>query len=339
VIRVALDAMGGDHAPAAEVEGALLALRELPPDFVLQLVGRPEAIEAELARHPEIDRTRVEIVPATDVVTMEDKPLQAVRKKPESSLMIGLGLQKAGRSDAFVSAGNTGATLAASTVLLGLHEGVDRASVATLFPTAEGLVLVLDGGANVDCSPKELVNFARLGTVYMRDVFGRPEPAVGLLNIGEEDEKGNAAAREAHQLLKEAAGIRYVGNIEGRDILVGCQRTGPIDVVVCDGFVGNILLKFYESVARLILRMVKKKAPEVLERGDIQGVFHTLDYSEYGGAPLLGVRGVSIICHGSSGGPAIRSAIRVAVQMVRSGLSKHVAEAFARREPASQVRA
>lgn len=334
MIRVALDAMGGDHAPAAEVEGASLALRDLEADFIIQLVGRPEAIEAELAKHPEIDRSRIEIVAAADVVTMQDKPLHAVRKKPDSSLMIGIGLQKAGRSDAFVSAGNTGAVLAASTVLLGIHEGVHRASVAPVIPTADGLVLMVDGGANVDCSARELVGFARLGTVYMRDVFGRAEPRVGLLNIGEEDEKGNATAREAHALLKDAPGINYVGNIEGRDILVASQRCGAVDVVVCDGFVGNILLKFYESVARLIVRMVRKKAPDVLERDDIQGVFHTLDYSEYGGAPLLGVKGVSIICHGSSGGVAIKSAIRVGLQMVRSGLSRHIGEEFSRRETA-----
>ncbi len=334
MIRIALDAMGGDHAPAAEVEGASWALRDLEGDFVIQLVGRPEAIEAELAKHPEIDRRRVEIVAATDVVTMQDKPLHAVRKKPNSSLMIGVGLQKAGKSDAFVSAGNTGATLAASTVLLGIHDGVERASVAPVFPTADGMVLIVDGGANVDCSAKELVGFARLGTVYARDVFGRTDPKVGLLNIGEEDEKGNAVTREAHQLLRETPGINYVGNIEGRDILVPTVRCGALDVVVCDGFVGNVLLKFYESVGRLIVRMVKMKAPEILARGEIQAVFHTLDYSEYGGAPLLGVKGVSIICHGSSGGPAIKSAIRVALQMVRSGLSRHIAEEFARREPA-----
>ena len=334
MIRVALDAMGGDHAPAAEVEGASLALRDLDAEFIIQLVGRPEAIEAELAKHPEIDRKRIEIVVATDVVTMDDKPLHAVRRKPDSSLMVGIGIQKGGKSDAFVSAGNTGAVLAASTVLLGLHEGVARASVAPVLPTAEGFVLMVDGGANVDCTAKELVGFARLGTVYMRDVYGRKEPKVGLLNIGEEDEKGNAAAREAHGLLKELSGINYAGNIEGRDILVGSARVGSVDVVVCDGFVGNIVLKFYESVARLIIRMVKKKAPEVLERGDIQGVFHTLDYAEYGGAPLLGIKGVSIICHGSSGGIAIKNAVRVALLMVRSGLSRHIAEEFASRETA-----
>lgn len=324
MIRIALDAMGGDHAPQAEIEGALLALQSLPPEFVIQLVGRPEAIEAELARHPEADRERLPIVPAADVIGMNDKPLQALRKKPKSSIAVGLGLQKLGQSDAFVSAGNTGAVLAGSTIVLGLHDGVERATVGTLFPTADVPVLVLDAGANVDCSARELTCFARLGNVYVRDVLDRPNPRIGLLNIGEEDEKGNAAAKEAHQLLKGVPGINYVGNIEGRDILAGHATHGQIDIVVCDGFVGNIVLKFYESVARLIVRLVKQRAPEVLERKDIRGVFQVLDYSEYGGAPLLGVKGVSIICHGSSTPHAFKNAIRVAIQSVSHQLSQHI---------------
>jgi glycerol-3-phosphate acyltransferase PlsX len=331
VIRVALDAMGGDNAPKAEVDGALLALTELPPTFVVQLVGRPDVIEAELARHPGIDRNRLTVHPAEDVIGMEEKPLAAVRRKPRSSIVVGLGLQKAGTSDAFISAGNTGAVLAGSTILLGLHETVERATVATLFPTADLPVLVLDAGANVDCSPRELLGFAYLGTVYVRDVLDRPNPKIGLLNIGEEEEKGNAVAKEAHQLLRQAPGLNYVGNIEGRDILAGHARHGPIDIVVCDGFVGNIVLKFYESVARLIVRLVKRKAPEVLDRPDIRAVFKVLDYSEYGGAPLLGVKGVSIICHGSSTPNAIKNGIRVAVQSVSHGLSEHVGAEFARR--------
>jgi glycerol-3-phosphate acyltransferase PlsX len=257
-----------------------------------------------------------------------------VRRKPNSSIVVGLGLQKAGRADAFVSAGNTGAVLAASTLLLGLHDGVERASVATLFPTADDPVLVLDGGANVDCSARELLCFAILGTVYMRDILGRPKPVVGLLNIGEEDEKGTAVVKEAHRLLREHLGAAFRGNIEGRDILAGHEKGGSLDVVVCDGFVGNVVLKCYESVARLILRLVKRQAPEVLDREDIRAVFRTLDYSEYGGAPLLGVRGVSIICHGASGANAIKNAIRVAVQAVRAGLSQHIGAEMAQREPA-----
>ncbi|HSC58597.1 MAG TPA: phosphate acyltransferase PlsX [Gemmatimonadales bacterium] len=332
MIRVALDGMGGDHAPAAEVEGLALALAELPATFRVQLVGRPDVLEPELAKHPEIDRSRLDVIAAPDVIGMDEKPLQAVRKKPNSSLVVGLALQKEGKSDAYVSAGNTGAVLAASTLMLGLHEGVKRASVATPFPTPDGAVLVLDGGANVDCTAAELVGFARLGTVYMRDILGRAEPAVGLLNVGEEDEKGNAAVREAHALLKQAAGLRYIGNIEGRDILVGHAKWGQIDVVVCDGFVGNVVLKFYESVARLIVRLLKRDAPAILDREDIQKAFKTLDYSEYGGAPLLGVKGVSIIGHGSSGPTAIKNAIRVAVQSVEANLSRHIGEEFARRE-------
>ncbi len=328
MIRVALDAMGGDHAPQAEVDGALAAL-DLLPNVHVQLVGKPEVIEAELARHPGLDRSRITVVPAAEVIGMGEKPLAAVRKKPNSSVVVGLGLQKAGQSDAFVSAGNTGAVLAASTVLLGIHPGVDRATVATPFPTAELPAMVLDAGANVDCSAKELVGFARLGSVYVRDILGRESPKVGLLNIGEEDEKGNAVSRQAHELLRQATGINYIGNIEGRDILAGHSKLGHVDVVVTDGFVGNIVLKFYESVARLILRIVKRTAPDILERADVQEVFRTLDYAEYGGAPLLGVKGTSIICHGSSGATAIKNAIRVAAQMVETGLNQHIAAEFA----------
>ena len=336
MIRVAVDAMGGDHAPQAEVEGCLQALGENPEAFI-QLVGRPEIIEAELARHSGAPRDRLEIRPASQVIGMAEKPLAAVRGKRDSSIVVGLSLQKAGHSDAFVSAGNTGAVLAASTVLLGIHDGVERASVATLFPTADDPVLVLDGGANVDCSARELVNFAVLGTVYMRDILGRARPAVGLLNVGEEDEKGTAVVREAHQLLRALGGINFIGNIEGRDILAGHDKHGAVDVVVCDGFVGNVVLKFYESVARLILRMVRRDAPQLLERDDIRTVFRALDYSEYGGAPLLGVRGVSIICHGSSSANAIKNAVRVAVQSVRSDLSRHIAAEMAQHEAGSRA--
>ncbi|HMV32202.1 MAG: phosphate acyltransferase PlsX [Gemmatimonadales bacterium] len=336
MIRIALDAMGGDNAPQAEVEGAVQALTELPPGFVIQLVGRREPIEAELARHPGVDRSRIELHDAPDVIGMDEKPLAAVRKKPNSSLAIGLGLQKAGASDAFVSAGNTGAVLVGSTLLLGLHEGVERATVASLIPSTDDPVLLLDAGATIDCSPRELVGFAWLGTIYMQDVLGRPNPKVGLLNVGEEDEKGNAAAKEAHQLLKQAAGITYVGNIEGRDIVAGHHAVGMLDIVVCDGFVGNIVLKFYESVAKLIVKLVRKESPAVLQQPEIRGVFRHLDYSEYGGAPLLGVKGVSIICHGSSSPNAFKNAIRVATQAVAHDLSAHIGAKFARREAESR---
>jgi glycerol-3-phosphate acyltransferase PlsX len=197
-------------------------------------------------------------------------------------------------------------------------------------------VLVLDAGATVDCSARELLGFAWLGTIYLQDVLGRPNPKVGLLNVGEEDEKGNAATKEAHQLLGQAAGINYIGNIEGRDIVAGHPRFGLVDVVVCDGFVGNIVLKFYESVARLIVRLVKKEAPDVLGLPEIQRVFRHLDYAEYGGAPLLGVKGVTVMCHGSSPPNAFRNAILVATQAVAHGLSAHIGAQFARRDAESR---
>jgi glycerol-3-phosphate acyltransferase PlsX len=337
VIRVAVDAMGGDTAPQAEIAGAVQALTALPDPFVVQLVGRPDIIRAELAKHPAADHSRLEIREAAEVIGMAEKPLAAVRSKRKSSIVVGLGLQRAGESDAFVSAGNTGALLAASTMLLGLHDGVERATVATLFPTSSQPVLVLDGGANVDCSPRELVGFAYLGSVYMRDVLRRPSPTVGLLNVGEEEEKGNAISREAHALLRRSPRLHYIGNIEGRDIVAGHPKFGVVDVVVCDGFVGNVILKFYESVAHLFVNLVKERVPDMLGRPEIKELFRFLDYSEYGGAPLLGVKGISIICHGASTANAIKNAIRVAVQSVQVDLSRHIGAEFAQREAAASA--
>ena len=324
MIRVALDAMGSDNAPQVEIEGAAQALRELPPTFRVQLVGRTADIEAGLAKAGVADRSRLEIIEAPEVVGMGEKPLQAIRGKPNSSISVGLGLQKKETSDAFISAGNTGAVMAASTLLLRLHPGVERPAIGTVFPTAQQPVLLLDAGANVDCDPRELLGFAHLGAVYARDVLGRAHPAVGLLNIGEEDEKGNAVVKEAHQLFKTATNFQYLGNVEGRDIPAGECRGTPLDVVVCDGFVGNIVLKFYESAARVFVSLLKHEIPDILKRPEMAKVLKVLDYSTYGGAPLLGVKGVSIICHGSSQPKAIRNAIRVAVQMVENEMDRHI---------------
>lgn len=328
MIRVALDAMGSDHAPQVEIEGAAQALRELPPTFRVQLVGRTSDIEAGLKAAGVTDRTRLDIVEAPEVVGMGEKPLQAIRGKPNSSIAVGLGLQKEEASDAFISAGNTGAVMAASTLLLRLHPGVERPAIGTVFPTAQQPVLLLDAGANVDCDPRELLGFAHLGAVYARDVLGRAHPSVGLLNIGEEDEKGNAVVKEAHQLFKAVTNFRYVGNVEGRDIPAGECRGIPLDVVVCDGFVGNIVLKFYESAARVFVSLLKQEIPDILKRPEMAKVLKVLDYSTYGGAPLLGVKGVSIICHGSSQPKAIRNAIRVAVQMVENEMDLHIDAEF-----------
>jgi len=334
VIRVAIDAMGGDDAPVTPVAGAALALSMLPEDVTIQLVGQSAAIEAELARQGITTSKRLVIVEAPEVVGMGEKPLQAIRSKKQSSINVGLGLQKAAQSDAFISAGNTGAVMAASTLILRLYPGFERPAIGTPFPTYNRMVLVLDAGANVDCSAQELFGFARLGVQYVKDVIGKEQPVVGLLNIGEEEEKGNAAAKEAHRLISES-GLPFVGNIEGRDILRGRCEKGEFDVVVCDGFVGNILLKFYESVARLFHKLIDREmGPEVAGSAAMQRIWQVLDYAQYGGAPLLGVQGVAIICHGRSSKEAIAAALKVAVHAARQQLVQHMATEFAPSEAA-----
>ncbi len=327
--RIALDAMGGDHSPQAPIAAALRAAAELGTQHTIQLVGQESVIRDELARQlvgasaVHIDAAaRFEIVEAPDVILMTDKPSVAIRGKPNSSIGVGLRLQAEGKSDAFVSAGNTGAQMAASVFILRLHEGLQRPAIGTVFPTAKQPVVVLDCGANVDCSPKELVTFAHLGHVYAKDILGRPNPAIGLLSIGEEAEKGNAAVKEAHQLLA-ASGLNFLGNIEGRDIPMGACDRGPVDVVVCDGFTGNVLLKFYEAVAPMLFGMLMKAG---VSKEQIGGAMHLLDYAKYGGAPLLGVKGVSIICHGKSSPEAIKNGMLAALRAHESGMSNHIAE-------------
>ena len=322
--------MGGDFAPRATVAGALQSLAELEAAHTIQLVGQTSVIERELrdllagdfagqaARG--VRRDRIEIVEAPDVIEMADKPGVAVRNKPNSSMIVGLRLQPEGKSDAFVSAGNTGAQMAASMIILKLHEGLKRPAIATIFPTSRKPVVVLDSGANVDCSADELVQFARLGAVYAEDILGRDNPAVGLLSIGEEPEKGNAVVKEAHEQLR-AAGLNFIGNVEGRDLPAGQCDRGPIDVVICDGFVGNVVLKFYEAVAPMMLGILQRAGVELKS---LTAALKDLDYSEHGGAPLLGVRGVSIISHGKSSPRAIKNAIGVAVRAVESNMNEHI---------------
>jgi glycerol-3-phosphate acyltransferase PlsX len=312
----------------------LLALREFGAAHTIQLVGREDVIRTELARLTAIEfadvaaaSAGIEVVHAPDVIAMTDKPSVAIRGKQQSSMVVGLRLQAEGHSDAFVSAGNTGAQMAASTVVLRLHEGLTRPAISTLFPTARQPIVVLDSGANVDCSAEELVSFARLGAVYAEDVLGRPNPSIGLLSIGEEAEKGNAVVKEANKLLNEA-GLNFQGNVEGRDLPLGRSERGDIDVVVCDGFVGNVILKFYESVAPMIFGILGKHG---VTKDQIAGALAHLDYASVGGAPLLGVRGVSIICHGKSSPVALKNALLVAVRAVESGMSAHIGQRLAAR--------
>jgi glycerol-3-phosphate acyltransferase PlsX len=330
--------MGGDFAPIAPIAGALLALQELDERHVVQLVGRTAVIESQLTNLLSGEfssasrvRKRVQIVDAPDVIEMSEKPTAGLRKKPNSSMVVGLRMQVEETSDAFVSAGNTGAQMATSAMLLKLQPGLTRPAIATVFPTARSPVIVLDSGANVDCSTRELLQFAWLGAVYAQCIYGRANPSIGLLSIGEEPEKGNAVVKEANALFRKA-GFNFHGNIEGRDLPAGASDRGPFDVVICDGFVGNVVLKFYEAVAPMILRLLSEHPG--INPEHVRTALKGFDSSEYGGAPLLGVRGVSIICHGNSSPRAIKNAIKVAVRAVETGMNDQIGERLAAAAPA-----
>jgi glycerol-3-phosphate acyltransferase PlsX len=317
--------MGSDRAPTIEVEGAIGALNTLGGTFKLVLVGDRERIEAELARHEDAPRDRIGIVHAPQRIEMGESPAQALRRQPDSSIVVGLSLQKQGEVDAFISAGSTGAVMAGSLVILRPLPGVDRPAIGTVLPTRTSHTLLLDAGANVDTRPSHLVQFAHLGAIYARDLMGVEHPRVGLLNIGEEPEKGDERSVEAHRLLAASPSLNFVGNIEGRDVI-----EEKCDVLVCDGFAGNVLLKFYESVAAWIVGLVRSEAENSSSAIDLSRISQILDYTEYGGAPLLGVNGVTIICHGGSPPRAIVAAIRVAVQAVENHMVQHIQNRLAR---------
>ncbi|HUQ18511.1 MAG TPA: phosphate acyltransferase PlsX [Gemmatimonadaceae bacterium] len=327
--RIALDAMGGDNAPQANIAGALQALDELDASHVVQLVGKSNVIEQELnlllkgePRFASL-RERITLVDAPDTISMSDKPTAALRSGSNNPMAVGIRLQADDASEAFVSAGNTGAQMAVSALLLGRLAGVTRPAVATVFPTAKRPIVFLDSGANVDCSAAELVQFAWLGSVYAEFVLGRKDPIVGLLSIGEEKEKGNSITKAAHSLF-QAAGFNFYGNVEGRDLPAGATDRSPIDVVVCDGFTGNIVLKFYEAVMPMIVALLT--AVPSFDQAVLERALGPLDSTSYGGAPLLGVRGVSIICHGNSPPRAIKNAIKVAVRAVETRMNEHIEE-------------
>ncbi|HTE17412.1 MAG TPA: phosphate acyltransferase PlsX [Armatimonadota bacterium] len=324
-MRIALDAMGSDRAPAVEVEGAVGALLDRSDDVRVVLVGDRDKIEAELARFPNAPRDRLEIHHASEVIEMGEAPATAIRRKRDSSIVVGVNLLKAGEVDAFISAGSTGAVMAASLVTLRSIPGVDRPPVGARIPTSKGTCLAVDVGANVDCKPHQLVQFAQLGSVYAEDMLGIDNPRVGLLNIGTEPEKGNEVVVEAYGLLEKTPHLNFIGNIEGREIV-----SGKCDVLVADGFVGNVMLKFYESVAGLITGMLKRELSEAGIQLDLDRIFRSLDYAGIGGAPLLGVNGVVIICHGGSPPLAIRNAIEVAAQSVQRRMVEHMAARLAR---------
>jgi len=313
-------------------------LQELDDRHTVQLVGQTSVIESHLASllggemsSASTVRKRVQIVEAPDVIEMSEKPTAGLRKKPNSSMVVGIRMQVEDNSDAFVSAGNTGAQMATSAMLLKLQPGLTRPAIATVFPTAGKPVIVLDSGANVDCSARELVQFAWLGAVYAECIFGRRNPSIGLLSIGEESEKGNAVVKEANALFQKA-GFNFHGNLEGRDLPVGTNDRGAFDVVICDGFVGNVVLKFYEAVAPMIVKLLSEHPG--INPEDVRSALKGFDSSEYGGAPLLGCRGVSIICHGNSSPRAIKNAVKVAVRAVETGMNDQIGQRLEAAAPA-----
>jgi phosphate acyltransferase len=323
-ITIVVDAMGGDHAPGVVVRGALDAVTESSGRISVILVGREPVIEAEIQKHaPAGAQAKIagtlRVAHADDVIEMHDAPNAALKTKKKSSIAVGLELHREGKAEAFVSAGNTGAVLSASTLILGRIPGIGRPTIGALFPTAKHTpCLLLDAGANVDCRARHLYEFALMGSAYIAAMFGKRRPAVGLLSIGEEEVKGNEVTLEAFSMLKEGP-LNFVGNVEGRDLL-----KGEVDVIVCDGFVGNILLKFGESVPsflkakflRYASRGPKEKLVAFVARSGLRSVMQEMDYQEAGGVPLLGVNGVSIIGHGGSTAKAIKNMILLAEKTV-----------------------
>jgi phosphate acyltransferase len=324
---IAVDGMGGDHAPDVVVEGAILAARELGVNVLL--VGPEQALKARLGN--DAAAQHIEIVNATQVVEMDEHPANAVRQKPDSSMVVGVKQVREGRAQAFVSAGNTGAVMAAGLFELRRIKGVDRPALSGVFPTRKGGTLVIDIGANADAKPEYLAQFAIMGSAYMQGVFGIERPKVGLLSNGEEDTKGSALVQAAHPRLRELP-INFVGNVEGKEI-----PTGDIDVVVCDGFVGNVVLKLSEGLAGAITGLIREEInSSLISKLFAVGVLPAfrrvrtrLDYAEYGGAPLLGLNGVCIVAHGRSNARAIKNAIRVAAQAVESDVVGTIARGVA----------
>ncbi|PYV26643.1 MAG: phosphate acyltransferase PlsX, partial [Acidobacteria bacterium] len=316
----AVDAMGTDAAPQPEVEGAISAAREGRAEVLL--VGPQELLKRELARR-DTRGLPIELVHASEAITMEDGAAKAFRRKRDSSIRVAARLVREGKADGLISAGNTGAVMTTVKIVLGTLEGVDRPALAAVFPTSQGTVAVLlDVGANVDCKPSHLEQFAVMGEIYYRVIFGADRPRVGLLSIGEEDHKGNDLTREAFLLLKQLP-LNFVGNVEGCDLY-----NGRVDVIVCDGFIGNVALKISEGLVEAVSSLLK----EALSR-TFRHFKKRVDYSEYGGAPLLGVRGVCIICHGGSNPNAIKNAVRVAAEFAEGRINEKIERELARASP------
>jgi glycerol-3-phosphate acyltransferase PlsX len=331
MVTIAVDAMGGDHAPKAEVEGAIRAARSLGVKVIL--VGKQDVVKKELEQHEGVGDLPITIHHASEAVTMEDSAARAVRTKRDSSIRVASRLVREGVAQCVVSAGNTGAVMATAKMVQGMIPGVDRPALASAFPTLKGSpVIVVDVGANVDCGPQMLAQFAIMGQIYSRVIFHKAKPRVGLLSIGEEEHKGNELTRSVTPLLKLLP-INFIGNVEGRDIYAG-----DTDVIVCDGFVGNVALKVSEGLVDMFGHMLRdslkatisRRVGSMLAKSAFAEFKKRVDYSEYGGAPLLGVKGVCIIAHGRSNANAIKNAIRVAAEFAEGKVNQRIEDELGR---------
>ncbi|HWR60220.1 MAG TPA: phosphate acyltransferase PlsX [Clostridia bacterium] len=310
-MKIAIDVMGGDNAPRAIVDGSMLALREYGVE--LYLVGLKNEIEKYLSEE-DMKNPKVTITEASEIINVDEAPVNAIKHKKDSSLVVGLKLVKDGTCDAFISAGSTGAFLAGSLLKVGRIKGIDRPALSPLIPTLKGSCMIIDAGANVDCKPRNLQQFAIMGSIYMEKVMGMTKPRVGLLNIGAESSKGNELTKESFELIK-GENVNFIGNVEARDII-----SGVCDVCVCDGFAGNVLLKNTEGVAMTMFKLLKEefmksfktKLGAVLLKGSLMNIKKRFDYTEVGGAPFLGISGIMIKAHGSSDAKAVKNAIRQA---------------------------
>jgi glycerol-3-phosphate acyltransferase PlsX len=335
-VRIALDAMGGDKAPGVIIDGAIEATREAGDDLRILLVGRREEVEPVLAQRGVVS-DRLDLIDARDVVAMDEQPSVTLRKKRDSSIAIGLRMQHNGEADGFVSAGNTGAVVANALFTLGRIRGVKRPAIATVVPNGTGGCILLDVGANIECTAEHLYQYGVMGACYAERVLGKANPAVGLLNVGEESSKGTEVVQAAYHML-EAGDMRFIGNVEGRDLFAG-----NVDVAVCDGFVGNIVLKFTESVVDMVSVGMKQAMTSTLRgrlgglllRPAFRGLRRRFDYAEYGGAPLLGLGGVVMIAHGSSSVRAIKNAILATGRYIRYDVGSAIKERLENRDKTS----
>ena len=326
-VRVAVDAMGGDNAPGEIVKGAVQAV-QAEKDIKVFLVGRQDAVNAELAKYT-YDKEKIEVVHAEEVIEMAEPPVNAIRKKKQSSLVIGMNMIKHQEADAIVTAGSTGATLVGGQVLVGRIKGIERPPLAPLVPTEKGVSLLIDCGANVDARPSHLVQFAQIGSIYMENIVGIKSPRVAILNIGAEEEKGNQLVKETFPLLKECPGINFIGSIEAREI-----PHGGADVIVCEAFAGNIVLKLYEGVAATLLSKVKEglmsslrsKIGALLIKPALKQTLKSFDASQYGGAPLLGLNGLVVKTHGSAKAIDVKNSILQCVTFKQQDINGKIKE-------------